>query len=420
MPHPSVAATYLNRRMLALLGLGFASGMPNVLTQATLQAWMRNKGIDLGVIGLFSAVTIPYALKFIWAPIVDRYQLPFLGRRRGWLLVTQLLLVIAIAAMAFSGPKDQNASLSLFFLISLGVAFLSATQDIVADAYRTEVLAPSELGAGAAVFVTGYRVGLIASGAGALELSERLNWPTVYLVMVTAMGVGLAATLIAPAAPKTTAAPTSLKRAIVEPFVSFFSRNEAVLVLFFVVLFKLPDVMARVMTLPMLIDLGFSNADVGRVQQGLGLGISILGAFVGGGLIAKTTMVRSLWIVGILQVVSNLGFLVLAMVGRDYAAMVAVIAIENFCGGLVTAAFVAFLMSQCDHRYTAFQYALLTSLMAMTGSLGGAPSGYVVNAMGYAWFFAVTIIAGIPGLILLLWMRNPPNNLPHQKNKSSV
>ena len=407
MPKRSVAAVYLNRRMLALLGLGFASGLPNVLTQATLQAWMRNKGIDLGVIGLFSAVTIPYALKFIWAPIVDRYQLPLLGRRRGWLLLTQLLLVIAIIGMAASGPKDQDASLTMFFLISLGVAFLSATQDIVADAYRTDVLAPSELGAGAAVFVTGYRIGLIASGAGALELSEWLSWPNVYLVMVTTMGVGLAATLIAPATPPT-AAPTSLKKAIVEPFVSFFSRSEAVLVLFFVVLFKLPDVMARVMTLPLLLDLGFTNADIGRVQQGLGLAISILGAFVGGGLIAKMSLIRSLWIVGILQVVSNLGFLVLAVVGRDYAAMVAVIAIENFCGGLVTAAFVAFLMSQCDHRYTAFQYALLTSLMALTGSLGGAPSGYIVNAMGYAWFFAITIIAGIPGLILLLWMRNPP------------
>ena len=411
MARPSLLSVYFNRRAAALLGLGFASGLPAMLTQTTLQAWLKDMKVDLKTIGLFSVVTLPYTLKFVWAPFMDRFVPPVLGRRRGWLLVTQALLILAIALLGAAGTSGSPAGLATLAAIALLVAFLSASQDIVADAYRTDVLPVAELAAGAAVFVTGYRVGLIAATSGALELSAHTSWGNVYLVMAALMAVGLVATALAPQ-PAREAAPASLDEAVVQPLVQFIRRPGAVFVLCFIVLFKLPDVVAKVMALPMLKDLGFDNQEIGRVQQGLGLLVTIVGALVGGGVVARLGLIRSLWLFGVLQAVSNLGYLVLALLGKNYAAMVAVIAVENFCGGLVTAGFVAYLMSQCDTRYSAFQYALLTSLMAFAGTWAGAPTGYVVERVGYTWFFILSVACGVPGMLMLLWLPDTRDQSP--------
>lgn len=405
MDRPSFLSVYFNRRAAALLGLGFASGLPAMLTQTTLQAWLKDMKVDLKTIGLFSVVTLPYTLKFIWAPLMDRYVPPLLGRRRGWLLVTQLLLIVSIVLLAAAGGRGTGDTLTMLAAMALVVAFMSASQDIVADAYRTDVLPTAELAAGAAVFVTGYRVGLIAATAGALELSGHTSWFNVYLVMAALMSVGIVATLLAPQPPRESA-PATLDEAVVRPLVQFLRRRGAVFVLLFIVLFKLPDVVAKVMALPMLKDMGFDNQEIGRVQQGLGLLVTIIGALVGGGVVARLGLIRSLWLFGILQAVSNLGYLALAITGKNYAAMVTVIAVENFCGGLVTAGFVAYLMSQCDSQYSAFQYALLTSLMAFAGTWAGAPTGYVVEHVGYAWFFVISVACGVPGMLMLFWLPN--------------
>lgn len=400
----SLIDVYLSRRMAVLLGLGFASGLPLLLTASTLQAWLTNVGIRVETVVAFTLVTLPYAFKFVWAPVLDRVTWPLLGRRRGWLLLTQAGVSASLAAMAWAAPSEARAPLWPMTLASLAVAFCSASQDIVADAYRTDVLADAQRGAGAAVFVTGYRLGMIVGGAVALVLSRDVGWPGVYLLMAAAMGVGVAATLLA-REPIGVAPPSSLAEAVVEPFREFFARRGAATALFvlaFIVVFKLPDVVAKVVTMPFLLDeLAFSNAQVGTIQQGLGMAMTIIGALMGGAVVAQLGIIGSLWVFGVLQAVSNLGFLVLAALGRSVGVLTGVIAVENFCGGLVAAGFIAFLMSCCDRRFSATQYALLSSLMAISGTLLGAPMGHVVETTGYGGFFLLSVLAAAPGLALL-------------------
>lgn len=411
MASETLREVYFNRRMAALLGLGFASGLPLMLTGSTLQAWAQDAHWQLETITLFSLITLPYSLKVIWAPLMDRYRLPLLGRRRGWLLLAQILLVGAILLMAASGPAvgavpsvAADPRIYLFVMAALLVAFLSASQDIVADAYRTDILCEEERGAGAAVFTMGYRVGLILGGAGALMFAD-LGWRAVYAGLACAMVVGLLATLLAPE-PKgdMAAAPRTLVDAVVLPISHMLRQRGALLMLLFVVLFKLPEVLVKTMPVLLMKDLGFSNKEVGFVQQGLGVALTIVGALAGGALVARLGLRRSLWVFGILGATSNAGYMALAWVGKSYPLMIAAVVTENFCAGLVTAGFVAFLMSQCDRRYSATQYALLTSLMALTGALSGAPTGWVVKQWGYPTFFALTILVGLPGMLLLLWL----------------
>jgi PAT family beta-lactamase induction signal transducer AmpG len=403
----SLLRVFANRRTAALLLLGFASGLPLALTSDTLQAWMKDANVDLGTIGLFGLVGLPYTLKFLWAPLMDRWSIPILGRRRGWLLLTQLLLIAAILGSAITGPTH---SLHALAIMALFVAFFSASQDIMIDAYRADVLPENERGAGAAITVTGYRIAMIASGAGALILVGRhlLSWPFVYAVMAAAMAVGLIATLLAPEPSRLAAAPPTLADAVIHPLKELLLRPNGWLVLAFVILFKLPDVMAGSMTLPFMLDIKLSKESVGTVRQGLGILITIAGALVGGGIVARMGLWRSLWLFGILQAVSNLGFWILAQTGPNTHVMIGVIAVENLCAGLVTAGFVAFLMSQCDPRYSATQFALLSSLMAVTRVVGGTPAGYLAGHLGWGPFFLMTISTALPGMLLLPWIRIPP------------
>jgi PAT family beta-lactamase induction signal transducer AmpG len=408
----AILAAFGSRRIFFVLLLGFSSGIPLALTGSTLQAWMASEGVDLAVIGVFSLVGLPYAVKYLWAPVMDRFVPPFLGRRRGWMLVTQGALLLAVTAMAFSTPAAAPGVLAI---LSLLVAFFSASQDIVVDAWRTEVLAPEELGPGAGVHILGYRVAMLTSGAIALILADRMPWRLVYLLMAGSLAVGIAASLLAPEPEIAGKPPRTLKEAVVEPFLEFFARPGAAVILLFIVFYKLDVVMAMALTTPFLLELGFTKTDIGAVTKGLGMVATIVGTLAGGAVVARAGMKASLWIFGVLQSVSTLSFLALARLGHHYPMMVAAIGIENLCSGMGTAAYAAFLMSLCDKRFTATQYALLTSLMAVTRVVAGAPTGVLAKAYGWEAYFLVSALAAIPGLLLLLrydkWQAPQPGTI---------
>jgi PAT family beta-lactamase induction signal transducer AmpG len=400
-PTQSVLQVFQSRKMAALLFLGFASGLPLFLTSKTLQAWMTVERVDLGAIGLFSLVSLPYSLKFIWSPLLDRFVPPFLGRRRGWLVLTQGGLLLAIAAMALQRPSQ---ALQLLAINALLIAFFSASQDIAFDAYRTDVLEQREMGAGAAVAVLGYRIALIVTGSLALILADRIPWSTVYLLMSALMVIGLCASLWAPEPRQQERPPTSLADAVSLPFIEFFQRSgllRGVLILLFIVLYKLGDALANNMSTPFLLQTGFSQTDIGAIQGGMGLLATIVGTLAGGAILSKIGIHRSLWVFGALQAVSNLAYFLLAQIGKNYSFLVLTINIENFCAGLGTAAFVAFLMNLCNQRFSATQYALLSSLMAVSRDILVAPAGSLAKATGWPLFFLISIVAAVPGLLLL-------------------
>jgi MFS transporter, PAT family, beta-lactamase induction signal transducer AmpG len=389
-----------SRKMAALLLLGFASGLPLLLIGNTLKAWMTVENVNLSAIGWFSLASLPYSLKFLWSPFLDRFTLPFLGRRRGWLLLTQIALMCAIAIMGFQQPKQ---ALQLLAINAIAIAFISATQDIASDAYRTDILTKLEMGVGAAVFILGYRIALLVAGALALILADRLPWSSVYLIMAGTMVIGIFATLLAPE-PKEITPPASLVDAVILPFGEFFQRKgvmRGLLILLFITLYKLGDALLSNMTTPFLLQTGFTKTDIGAIQVGMGLIATIVGALLGGSILSRIGINRSLWVFGILQAVSNLAYFFLAYVGKNYQAMVLAINIEQFCGGLGTAAFVAFLMSLCNQRFSATQYALLSSLMAVSRDILSAPGGAIAQVTGWSTFFLITIVAAVPGLLLL-------------------
>jgi PAT family beta-lactamase induction signal transducer AmpG len=362
---------------------------------------MTTENVSLTTIGLFSLVALPYSLKFLWSPLLDRFVPPFMGRRRGWLMITQIALIVAIAAMAL---QDPERALQLLAVNALVIAFLSATQDIAVDAYRTDVLEELEMGAGAAVYVLGYRIALIVTGAVALILADQLPWPVVYLLMAGLMGVGIMAAIFAPEPQLQDRPPASLREAVILPFQEYFQRSgvlQGALILVFIVLYKLGDALVSNMSTPFLLQVGFSQTDVGAIQGGMGILATIVGVLAGGAVLSRIGINRSLWLFGGLQALSNLVYFILAQIGRNYPFMVLAINVENFCAGLGTAAFVAFLMSLCNQRFSATQYALLSSLMAVSRDILVAPAGRLVDVTSWPVFFLITLVAAIPGLLLL-------------------
>lgn len=407
-PQSTWLRLYTERRMGVLLALGFASGLPATLLGRPLKIWAGSCGIDLGKIGMLSLLTLPYTFKFLWAPLMDRYVPPLLGRRRGWLLVTQLGLMVLMAWMALHGPRDSTSSLTIFAALALIVAFWSASQDIVADAYRTDILEEHELGAGASIYAGGYRVAMIGAGAGAVFLAGQMSWQNVYLLGAAGMGIGVVATLLAREPAGARHHPPTLRAAVIEPAEEFISRRKTLVIpiLLFLLLFKLPDYLAQGMGDQLLLQhLKFSKEQIAFWSLGAGTAVTIPGVLVGGPLVTRLGLYRSLLVIGIVQAASNAGYLILACVGAHYGLMIGAVAVEYFCTGLVVTGFTAFLMHQCDRRYSATQYALFTGLMALSSALSGACSGYLAKALGYPLFFAATILAAGPGLILVWWMR---------------
>ena len=395
------AAVFANRRVAWLLPLGFASGLPLALTTGTLQAWATVEGLDLKTIGLLTLVGSAYTLKFVWAPLMDRFVPPFLGRRRGWMLLTQLLLIGAIAAMGSLSPRDAIVALAAMAVV---VAFFSASQDIAFDAYRTDVLGTTQRGAGAAVSVLGYRLAMLVSGGLALVLADSfIGWRATYWLMAGLMAIGIVATFMATDPDTSDPPPRTLDEAFVGPLKDFFSREGALLVLTLIILYKLGDAFAGSLSTAFLIrGVGFSVTEVGAINKILGLVATIVGALAGGALMTRLSLYGALMLFGILQAVTNLGFWVLAVTPKAYASMAVVVGLENLCGGMGTAAFVAFLMTLCRVRYSATQFALLSALAAVGRTyLAGPLSGVMVEDMGWASFFLATVVIALPGLALL-------------------
>ena len=398
-------------KMAILLLFGFSSGLPFYLTSKTLQAWMTTAHVDLATIGFFSLVTLPYSLKFVWAPVMDRYIPPFLGRRRGWVLITQILLLLSIAAMALHDPAR---GLEMLAINAIAITFFSASQDISLDAYRTDVLQDREMGAGAAVFVLGYRIAMISTGALAFFLADRIQWPAVYVVLSTLLVVGIATTFIAPEPVLSDAPPRTLFEAVVLPFADFFQRvgPRAVLVLVFIVVYKYSDSLAGSMTTPFLLQAGFSQSEVGAVFLGVGVIATIAGVVVGGAVMGKVGINRALWLFVVFQGLSNLTYYGLSLSGKNHAFMVAAIITENFGLGLVSAVMTAYIMEMCNKRFTATQFALLSSLMAASRDILVAPAGKLVESTGWPGFFLITVAMAIPPLVLLPfiapWSRDVP------------
>lgn len=422
-------AVYFRPRVLIVLFLGFSAGLPLALSGSTLLVWMREVGIDLGTIGLFALVGTPYTIKFLWAPVVDALDVPvltrLLGRRRGWLMLSQLMLMAAIALLALSNPKISPAVLVAG--AALLVATASATQDILIDTFRVESLSASEQAAGVASYVAAYRVGMLVSTAGALYIVTGFEWLGVgkdaawslgYLVMAACVAVGMATTLLA-TEPERSAQATAehaahagenpFKRVAVAAygaFAEFLTRDAAVAVLFFVVLYKLCDAFAGTMTAPFVIDLGFTRTDYANIVKGIGLAATLIGGFVGGFVARAYSLVACLWLGALLQMVSNLVFTWLAYVGLNHWALVAAIVAENFTGAIGTVIFVAYLSALCrSPLHTATQYALLTALAAIGRTYLSAGAGFLAEATGWPLFFVVSSLTAVPSLALLWWLQ---------------
>ena len=430
-PRASVAETlavYLRPRVLIVLFLGFSAGLPLALSGSTLQVWMTQSGVDIKTIGLFAAVGTPYTIKFLWAPIVDALDVPvlarLLGRRRGWLLLSQFLLVVAIVLLGFCDP---SAAPWLVAVAALLVATASATQDIVIDAFRVESLPESEQAAGMASYVAAYRIGMLVSTAGALFLVTRFEvmgfgknaaWTAGYIAMAGFVVIGMVTTLIATEPAKSDLAQadhaaharenvvTRVARTAFTAFTEFLSRDAAIAVLVFVVLFKFTDALAGAMTAPFVIKIGFSRDEYAAVVKGVGLAATLLGGFAGGFVARAYPLSTSLWIGGVLQALANLAFSWQATVGADIAALTFAITAENFTSAIGTVIFVAYLSALCNNPlHTATQYALLTALAAVGRTYLSLGAGYIAEATGWAWFFAICAAAGLPSLVLLAWLQ---------------
>jgi MFS transporter, PAT family, beta-lactamase induction signal transducer AmpG len=414
-------AVYLKPRVLIVLFLGFSSGLPLALSGSTLLVWMREAGVDLGTIGLFALIGTPYTLKFLWAPLVDALHVPYFtktfGRRRGWLLFSQLLLIVTIVLLALTDPARSPPMVALAALL---VAATSATQDIVVDAFRVESLPESEQAAGMAAYVAAYRIGMLVSTAGALFIvtgfetagvARSAAWMWGYEVMAVLVLIGTITALVATEPGQSvrvgsaTQAETAFARvmhAAIGAFSEFLSRKDALAVLAFVVLFKFTDAFSGTMTAPFVIDLGFSRNDYAAIVKGVGLAATLIGGFAGGFLARRYTLATSLWIGGVVQALANLSFSWLAVVGINQWALALAITAENFTSAIGTVIFVAYLSALCQNPlHTATQYALLTALAAVGRTYLSSGAGYVAKAAGWPLFFAICVVVAVPSLILL-------------------
>jgi PAT family beta-lactamase induction signal transducer AmpG len=417
MAADSFAHILANKRVALMLPLGFASGLPLALTSGTLQAWLTVAGVDLKTIGIFTLIGLPYSLKFLWAPFIDRISLPWLGRRRGWMLLTQIAVAFGLALMGLIGSSESPHWLGL---IAVGVAFCSASLDIVFDAYRTDLLLPAERGFGAALWVNGYRLAMLVASAGALVLAEQIGWKGTYLVLAALMAAGIVTVLLSPNPPGRSADSRTLKEAVVFPLRELLARPGIYGLLSLIVLYKLGDAVAGSLQTAFFIGgLGFSAGEVGYVK-GLGIAATLIGALAGGLIMAKSGLIRSLLCFGLLQALSNLSFMFLAWIGKSYEALAASVIIENVTGGMGTAAFVALVMSLCDHRYTATQFALLSSLEAFGRVFAGRPSAEAVGMLGWGWFFFLSFLLALPGC-WLVWQyrRQLPQDIADESSPES-
>ncbi|HSI37919.1 MAG TPA: AmpG family muropeptide MFS transporter [Methylotenera sp.] len=398
---PSVWQALMNKRMLICIFTGFSSGLPLYILISLLPAWLRSEGVDLKSIGLFALISLPFTWKFLWAPFFDRY-IPPLGRRRGWLLITQILLLLSIPLFGAFNP-----TLDIWTIAYLAgvVAFFSASQDIVLDAYRRELLLDAELGLGNVVHVNAYKIAGLIPGSLSLILADFLPWHSVFLITALFMLPGLAMTIFVKEPIIKNGTPKTLRAAVVEPFHEFIGRNgikTALLILAFIFFYKLGDSMATALATPFYLDMGFSKTEIGLIAKNAGLWPSVIGGLLGGVWMVKLGINRALWIFGAIQMLAILGFAWLAVVGHDLFILGVVIGVEALGVGLGTAAFVAFIAHTTHPLYTATQFALFTSLAAVPRTFANAATGYLVEDLGWKNFFIFCFLAAIPGMLLLI------------------
>lgn len=410
---------YADRRMAVMLLLGFVSGLPFLLVSSTLSLWLKDAGISLAAIGLFSLVKAPYSFKWLVSPLIDQYQLPLfsrLGRRRGWAVFLQLLLIASLLLMSVTNPKLSPV---LFVGWVFLAALFSASQDIVLDAYRIERFKPKEQAAGVAVFVLGYRFGTIFSGAGALFLASVLSWGHVYQIMAGGVLVGLITVLLAkepennrPAKPKTLRA--TVVNAIVKPFTDFMKRPHWPAILLFIFFYRMSDAYVAPMAYPFFDDMGFTKIQIASIIKIYGVIATIIGTLAGGAVVSRLGLVRSLVLCGFLQGLSNLVYVGQVYAGNNAQILMVNIFIENISGGMGTAAFVAYLSALCNKKYTATQYALLSSFMGAARDLFAATSGSVAMIVSWQWFFIITTLMAVPGLLILWYLIRVKAFIPYK------
>jgi PAT family beta-lactamase induction signal transducer AmpG len=392
----------LNRRMLVCMFLGFTSGMPLYVLIQLVPAWLRSHEVDLVTIGLFSLMSLPYTWKFLWSPLMDRFSLPFLGRRRGWALITQLALFFSIGIL---GQFDPAQSLSAIVAVVFTVSLFSASQDIVIDAYRRELLADDELGTGTSFFVNAYRLASLVPGSLALILSDHLPWSVVYWITASFMLVGVVTTLVIREVSDEKMAPHTLRNAVIEPFREFFSRDgigAAFAILVFMFLYKLGDNMATALATPFYLDMGFSRTEIGSIAKVAALWSVIAGSIIGGIAMLKLSINRALWIFGFVQLITILGFAWLSVAGHSPGALFMVVSAEYLGVGLGTVALTAYIARETSRAFTATQFALFTSFIAVPRTFANATTGFLIEAIGYTQFFLLCTAIAVPGMLMLI------------------
>lgn len=393
-----------DRSILAVFLLGFSAGLPLALTGSTLQAWLTQSGVNVVAIGAFSLVGVPYVWKVLWAPVLDRFIPPLWGRRRGWILVTQLGLCAALFILAQLDPQAQPAWIGV---LALAIAFISASQDIAIDAYRTDILLPEQRGLGAAAYIFSYRMAMLISGGLALVVADHVGWRITYEIMAFLLGLSILFTYFAPEISVSIQAPKTFVDAVIKPLANLFKRDRVVVIMLFILFYKFGDAVAlALMSNFLLKGIGFSLTAIGVAYKTFGLLATIIGAFVGGALLTRLSLFRALLLFGMLQAFSNLMFMFLALAGKSYFLMVTSIFIEAFCSGMGTAAFMAFLMALCDHRYTATQFACLSGIAAIGRVFIGPLAGVMALHLGWVSYFGWSFILSFPGIFLLFALRD--------------
>lgn len=378
--------------------MGISSGLPLMVTITLLQAWTSESGVSLAKIGLLALVGLPYSLKFVWAPIFDHITLPFLGRRRGWLLVIQVCLIVSIAALGLCQPSDQAGGLVLLITLATTITFFSASQDIIIDAFRREDLLDKELGIGSSYYVYGYRLGMLITGSGGLFLADLFSWQRTFFIVACCLLPGLMITLFCQEPERV---PCQGKKGFLAPFSELLQRPGIVWVFLFILLYKVGDTLAQTMTMPFFLGLGFSKSEIAAIVKLCGFWGTIAGAGIGGALILRIGISRGLWIFGLFQMISTAGFALLALIGYDLGWLALVVALENSSAGMGTAAFVAYMAKLANKEFTASQYALLSSIMGIPRVVLASSSGFLASELGWVWFFIFCTIIALPGLALL-------------------
>lgn len=412
-----VLASYFRKPILIMLFLGFAAGLPLALIFSTIKAFLVDRQIDLSTIGFFSLVALPYSIKFLWAPLIDSIKIPILakilGKRRSWIILTQILLILLISLL---GIYSNFTNLSIIILLATLIAFTSASQDIVIDAYRIESIKIENQAIAASMYIYGYRVGMLISGALALTLSDKIAWDLVYYFIASVMGIGVLTTLIADENKDQKIQNKQFylilwfKNSVIAPLKDLTTRSKWYFVLLFIVSFKLTDAFAGNLFLPFLLEIDFSKTQIATIVKTFGLFATLFGAFIGGILVKKLGLIKSLFLAAILQIISNFGFYYLTFVGNDITSLYVVIFIENLSGGIGDVIFVAYLSSLCNIKFTATQYSLLASLASIARSLISSPAGVFAQNFGWGNFFLLSIVLGIPTLVLLCLIKKTFNH----------